>query len=110
MLPDRRSALILAVPIAQWQNEYVFLTPDSYAEDYVTIVTQSGVDVTLDGVTSLPSASFQTVTGTSYRAYRQLVNDGIHRISANGPVSITVYGYDRDVYRTDTQAASDCPL
>jgi hypothetical protein len=89
-------ALILAVPIAQWQNEYVFLTPDSYAEDYVTIVTQTGIDVTLDGVT-LPSNSFQTVTGTSYRAYRQLVNDGVHRISANGPISISVYGYDRDV-------------
>ncbi|MEC8023090.1 MAG: IgGFc-binding protein [Myxococcota bacterium] len=89
-------ALILAVPIAQWQNEYVFLTPDSYAKDYITIVTQADIDVTLDGVT-LPSSSFSTVSGTSYAAYRQLVNDGVHRISANGPVSITVYGYDQDV-------------
>ncbi|MEC8023091.1 MAG: IgGFc-binding protein [Myxococcota bacterium] len=89
-------ALILAVPIAQWQNEYVFLTPDSYIEDYVTIVTNEGTDVTLDGIT-LPSNSFVTVSGTSYKAYRQRVIDGVHRISATGPVSITVYGYDKDV-------------
>ena len=89
-------ALIIAVPIAQWQNEYVFLTPDSYLEDYVTIVAKEGVQVTLDDIT-LPSNAFETVSGTAYKAYRQRVIDGVHRISATGPVSIMVYGYDKDV-------------
>jgi hypothetical protein len=89
-------AMILAVPIEQWRNNYVFLTPDSYAQDYVNIVSESGAIVTFDDKVLTP-ADFVAVPGANYQVHRTLVADGVHRVSADKPVAITVYGYDDDV-------------
>ncbi|MFT5430348.1 MAG: hypothetical protein ACI9OJ_001022, partial [Myxococcota bacterium] len=88
-------ALILAVPSSQWQKSYVFLSPDSYVEDYVNVVIESGGQVVLDGG-PFP-ASPEAIGNTSFVTLRAKVSDGQHRISADKPFSITVYGYDRDV-------------
>jgi hypothetical protein len=89
-------AMILAVPRTQWQSKYVFLTPDSYSEDYLNIIVAVGSTVTLDGST-LPASEFETIPGTNYAVIRKAVQDGAHQISANQPMSISVYGYDKDV-------------
>lgn len=89
-------ALILAVPAEQWQTHYVFLTPDSYKQDFVNIVAPAGTTVQLDGV-AIPAAQFEPVPGSSFVVHRTQVIDGPHSIEATAPVGLIVYGYDRDV-------------
>jgi hypothetical protein len=36
-------------PVEQWRDSYVFLTPDKYAFDFVTIVAPASAAVSLDG-------------------------------------------------------------
>ena len=89
-------ALILAVPKEQWRKSYVFLSPNSYAEDYINIVAEEGAGVTLDGA-PITDGSFQAIAGTSLRVYRTKVSDGIHKVVSEKPSSVIVYGYDKDV-------------
>ncbi|MEC8024208.1 MAG: hypothetical protein VX223_09765, partial [Myxococcota bacterium] len=89
-------ALILVSPVSQWLPYYVFFMPSNYAEDYVTITTELGTEVVLDGVL-IPASSFTAVPGTGYVVHRQMLTDGVHEVSGNGPLSSSVYGYDRDV-------------
>jgi hypothetical protein len=95
-VPMGDPAMILAVPVEQWQSSYVFLTPDSYAKDYVNIVLPSGANVEIDG-SPVAVGALEEITGSGYWVYRGLVADGTHRVTASHPVSIMVYGYDRDV-------------
>ncbi len=88
--------LIMIPPSKQYRNDYVFLTPNKYAQDYITIVAPSDASVTLDG-TLVPAQNFTTISGGLWKVSRMAVSDGVHRIVANKPVGVVVYGYDRDV-------------
>ncbi len=88
-------AMIIAVPQAQWQKDFVFLTPDKYALDYINVVGPAGVTVQLDGQT-LAAADWDP-TGNGHVVYSGLVSDGVHVLTADSPVSLTVYGYDSAV-------------
>ena len=48
-------AFILAVPVEQFRPDFVFLAPDKYAFDYVTITAPIGAEVFFD---DLPVESF----------------------------------------------------
>ena len=87
-------AFILQVPVEQYRDSYLFLTPNTYAFDFVTIVAQSTDGVTLDG-TLIPATEFIQV-GNYYYVIKPL-SDGSHTVSANLPVGISVYGYDQYV-------------
>ena len=89
-------AMTLAVPLAQWQTDFVFLTPNTYYLDFVNVVAPVAAQITLDGGL-LPAASFEAISGTDYGVYRVEVADGVHTMSATTPVSLTVYGYDAAV-------------
>lgn len=52
-LPGGDPSFIMIPPIQQWRQNYVFLTPDQYAFDFVTIVAKPTAQVTLDD-TPLP--------------------------------------------------------
>ena len=94
--PTGDPALILTPPIEQWREDYVFLTPNKYQDDYVNIIAPVGATVTFDGLT-LPAGGFETVSGTQYMVNRLKVGDGVHSLVANEPVGVIAYGYDRDV-------------
>lgn len=89
-------AMILAVPEEQWQQTFVFLTPNSYLHDYINLVIPEGSAVTLDG-TTIPQSELVAVPGTTHRLYRAEVTDGVHIIESEEPASLTVYGYDAAV-------------
>ena len=95
-VPAGDPALILGVPRSQWRKSYVFLAPENYAQDYVNIVMQKGTTATLDGVT-LPVGVLEDVGASDYHVYRAQISDGVHQVSASEPVSVIVYGYDKDV-------------
>lgn len=88
--------LIMIPPTKQYRNEYVFLTPNKYAQDYITVVAPADASVTLDG-NLIPAGNFQTMTNGQWKVARMAVTDGVHRIVGNKPVGVVVYGYDRDV-------------
>ena len=89
-------AFILSVPEEQFREDYVFLAPDKYAFDYVSIVRPTGVDVFFD---DLPVAvEWERVgTGEEWEVARFAIGDGVHFVQAEEPVSVIVYGYDQYV-------------
>ncbi len=88
--------LILTVPTAQYRREYVFLTPDKYLENYVTIVAPTGAEVQLDGAL-IPEDQFTLVPTSTYSVHHAELGHGVHVLVANAPVGIVVHGYDKDV-------------
>lgn len=47
-LPGGDPALLMVPPLNQWRTDYVFLTPNKYAFDFVQIVARPDVDIFLD--------------------------------------------------------------
>lgn len=88
-------AMLLIPPVEQFRTSYLFLIPEAYLEDYVNVVAPSGATVSLDGE-SIPNASFVGVTA-DWMVARLKTSDGVHRIQANQPIGVTVYGFDDDV-------------
>lgn len=122
--PGGDPAIVAVPPFRQYRQEYVFLTPDKYAFDFVTLIAPMDTDVRLDGVsveeregcTSAPGDGLAREPGdppADYVIYRcqfsfpDVVseggrvdirsgdqNDGVHTVIANRPVGIVVYGFD----------------
>ena len=88
--------MILSVPTNQWQEEFVFLTPDKYVQDFVNVVASSSATVTLDGA-PVPWASFEPIPNSTYGVFRTQVGDGVHTVTSTEPAAVTVYGYDASV-------------
>ncbi|HVH47973.1 MAG TPA: IgGFc-binding protein [Labilithrix sp.] len=49
-LPGGDPSLTFVPPIEQWRNEYIVLTPDKYAFDFLVITAPFGASVYLDGL------------------------------------------------------------
>ena len=122
--PGGDPAIIAVPPIQQYRRDYIFLTPDKYAFDFVTITADREADILLDGeplpehCTTSPAdgrqqipgdpppervvhrcqLSFPMVTGgTDSRVLAGDQNDGVHTLVADREVGIVVYGFDRFV-------------
>jgi len=89
-------AFILAVPTEQFRDEYTFLAPNAYKEDYVNVVAPQSAVVTLDGE-PLADGMFAGIPGSNFKVARLLIADGVHRIQSTEPVGATSYGYHDDV-------------
>jgi hypothetical protein len=88
-------ALSFVTPSAQYRNTYVFLTPDTYAWDVLTIIAP---DWAWEGVSvdDLPLPAPTPVAGSEELSYaRFLISDGRHHVeSPLAGVGIEVHGYD----------------
>ena len=84
---------LLVVPTAQYRNDYVFLAPDTYRYDFITIVSESSEisEVWLDETMILPE---WTEIGGGFRYTHLRITDGSHGIRMDIPFSIDVHGYD----------------
>ncbi len=89
-------AFILAVPVEQFREDYVFLTPDKYAYNYVNVIAPRDTEVIFDGRT-LEQSEFVAFGRQDYQVARFHVSAGVHTLTASEPVSVIVYGYDRYV-------------
>ena len=90
-------AFTLAVPVEQWRNDYIVLTPPAYDQgDFLNVMAASGVEILLDG-TPVDSDLFEAIGDTGYMAARVPVDDGVHRLNASEPFGVIAYGYDEDV-------------
>ncbi len=91
-------AMFLVPPIRQFRREYAFATPQTYKQDFVSImIARSGVGkLTLDDLPIDPDSDLiYTVRANSdYVVLHVPVADGAHRISGDTPFGILVYAYD----------------
>jgi hypothetical protein len=82
-------SMALAVPVEQYRTSYVFLAPESYVQNYVTVVAPVGSAVTLDGT---GVTGFAAVGAGAYAATTVAIPSGSHTITGAAPFGITVFG------------------
>ncbi len=124
-LPGGDPSFVMIPPKEQWRDYYVFLTPDQYAFDFVTIVTPFGTEVTLDylDLSSFECTKIQSRCGATVESVQGyeihncqlsfpllnpdlpagtnvepgLQNDGYHVLRATKPVGLIISGFDKHV-------------
>lgn len=92
-------AMISLPAVEQFQTSYIFLVPDGYATNYVTVVRVAGTEVSRDGVSVAAAAwtALGTLDGVSYEYVALAVPTGSHSIESEEPSGIISVGYDADV-------------
>ena len=84
-------SMTLAVPVEQYRTDYRFLAPESYEQNYVSVVAKAGATVLLDGN---QLGGWAPVGSNGYVAVGQAITGGTHRITTDGAdgFGIQVYG------------------
>jgi hypothetical protein len=85
-------AMLLAVPLAQYRNNYLFFAATSWQANFVDIVAPAGTQVSVDGQ---GVANFSPIGATGYAVSRVALSNagnGNHTVEANADVGIGVYG------------------
>lgn len=92
-------AFILAVPERQFRTDYVFLAPDQYAFDFVSIAFRTGSIARLDNrpIEDIENATRITIPGTPWSAARVPISDGNHTLRCELDCTVMVHGYDQFV-------------
>jgi hypothetical protein len=101
-------AFILLIAVEQSRKDYVFLAPDKYEFDYVTIIVPEGAKVWFDCHEidpALIAANCQPIDPDEFELFgtgefattKFLVEDGVHRIYSDEDAAVYVYGYDQYV-------------
>jgi hypothetical protein len=113
-LPGGDPSLTFAAPVEQWRSDYVLLTPDQYAFDFLVVTAPAGAQVFIDGLPVDATLCEVAPIGSAFEVYRcQLSfpaidperpaprnvlpgrqNDGVHRVQSDYPVGVLVYGFD----------------
>ncbi len=88
-------AMMLAIPVEQWRKSFVFLTPNKYAFNYITIAAPIASTVSLDGQ-PLPPDFWQKIS-KDYKFSSLFVTEGTHRVTADQKVAVEAYGFDQYV-------------
>ncbi len=124
-MPGGDPSLLVVPPREQFRRSYVFLTPDKYAFDFVTVVAPVDAVVELDNtrlddqiceVTPADGLSndergddplelviyhcqlsFPTIDPDTGEILPGNQDDGVHRIVSATPIGVTVFGFDRYV-------------
>jgi hypothetical protein len=91
-------AFSINVPTRQFRRQYGFLVPAFYQRNHVNILFKQGTGITLDGESLATTGDHVTQIGsTSWLVIRQHTTAGPHRIEADAPIGLYVYGYDCSV-------------
>jgi hypothetical protein len=89
-------SMALVVPTAQYRRSYTFTASPTYDSNFINVIAPIGVAITLDG--ALLTADAKDVGETDYhvlRAKLPATGTGVHRIEADEPFGLVVYGYGR---------------
>lgn len=96
-------SLTIFAPVEQYRESYIFLTPDTWSENYVVLSAPVGGTFALDGQ-ALPSdcttASAGTLQGVAYETITCPVGEGPHTLESGSgegsdatPFGMMAYGY-----------------
>ncbi len=86
-------AIFLVPPRRQYRTSYPFLAPTTYFVDYITVITETGASLTLDGE-SVDLSSATTIPGSTLIFQHIVIEDGTHLVESNTPFGIVSYAYD----------------
>lgn len=88
-------AFILAAPVEQFRDQYLFLVPNKYYLDYLNVIAPVGASIVLDNGAPI---SLTAING-QWSTARLPIADGVHTIQSTGgeKFGIVVYGFDDDV-------------
>lgn len=89
-------SMALAVPTAQYRREYTFTASTTYDSNFINVIAPIGTQIMLDG--QLLSGEAHDVGETDYQVLRARLpttGSGVHRIRADDPFGLVVYGYGR---------------
>ena len=90
-------ALIVWPSVNLWRSEYVFLAPDAYLANYITVVSTAGPGVlSIDG-TPVGEDEWTPIGAGGYRALRRKLAPGVHRATGTEAFGLVGYGFDDDV-------------
>ncbi|MFI5301223.1 MAG: hypothetical protein ACHREM_24325 [Polyangiales bacterium] len=76
-LPGGDPDLIIVPPIEQWRADYVFLTPDKYVFDFVTIAAPAGTQLLFDGEPFAPDACEKAAAAPTISPVTGLPDSGV---------------------------------
>ena len=126
-LPGGDPSLVIVPPMQQFRKDYVFLTPDKYAFDFLVVTAPPQASVTVDGrdmeelgcdvgwasggsvplVPGIPETrvhrcqlSFPFIDPSlppEQGVFSGTQNDGVHRVVSDRNVGLIVYGFDERV-------------
>jgi hypothetical protein len=82
----------------QHRKEYVFLVPSTFTQNYMVLAMPSGATVSVDGIplgefNDCVSGDIGTVNNVAYTQLTCPMAEGVHTVSSNMPVGLSVYGY-----------------
>jgi hypothetical protein len=89
--------MVLTPPTEQFRDAYVFLAPEDYQIDFANIVAPAGTAVRLDDEVVRNWTDVAEMAGVTWMVATVELADGRHTLTADAPIGLTVYGYDRDV-------------
>jgi hypothetical protein len=86
-------AIFMLPPDLQYRDDYAFLVPGTYENDWLTVVADADTALELDGQ-PVDLAGAEAVPGTT-RVYKHItLGDGGHRIRGDKAFGIIVYAFD----------------
>ena len=87
-------SMSIAVPRAQYRDNYIFSVSRTYDFNFVNIVAPRDATVLLDGE-ALPDSAFVAIGTTDYRVARYMLPSDreVFRMQGTHPFGIVVYGY-----------------
>ncbi len=83
----------------QHRDRYVFLIPTTFEKNYMVLAMPQGAGVQVDGQglgefnADCTTEDIGELQGTFYVQLTCLMSEGVHRVEADHPVGLTVYGY-----------------
>ncbi len=93
---DGDPAMLQAVPARQFRRDYIFLVPDTYERDWITVTYPTGAQIILDDA-PLDLGAGTPIGDTGFSVLRTRVTDGRHSVQSDVPVGVSVYGYDFNI-------------
>lgn len=88
-------AFLLNIATSQYESEYIVYVPAGFGSNYLNITAPAGAVIRLDG--QVVAGSGAAIGTTNWRVFKPSVSGGIHRVVADRPVGLSVYGYDSSV-------------
>ena len=87
-------SMAVAVPRAQYRDNYIFAISKTYDYNFANVVAPRGATVLLDGE-ALPDSAFVDIGSTGYRVARHMLPSDreVFRMQGTQPFGIVVYGY-----------------
>lgn len=89
--------MMLLAAVEQFQDRYVFLMPQGYATNFVTVVAPLDAQVTLDGAAIPPLIASGELDGVAYGYVHASAQAGPHVIESETPFGIIASGHADDV-------------